>query len=483
MPLIIQCDEARPSCEYCSSTNRICVYKDSDSPQSDVNSQLPEGRLRSYCHLGTKAGSAAAAAQNGVITETIDVSCQPYNSLTSHLQVSLFELKLLKFFHAACIPLFTFGLDVKAHQRWETFLPHYFVTSPSVRNAVFSLSCLMLWPRVNYHECLGSDKVATFLERNRPEHDLSHIDKPIGEGSMPEYSLQTLTLSYFDKQIVETRDYVGSLLARGEYSTTDVDPLFFNGLIVYVYLGLSPNIVMPFFDALSEYPMDLLEYSVNHTDILRRVEDQHEHVPYLGKDCLESKVLSYRNYHREGRSNFVTELRNILFDFYYGDTQFLEITSQTCFEYSVLEEHMNMLEYTIMKARKERLPLPIFEFPFMISRDFVSLARLRNPIALKILFAYSGLALYFGFYMDKTRNIWAHYAEWYSRHVDFLCSFDARLMDLIKKPQGFRDYRAYDFDSFEGIWGIKNSEACESSCSDPNPSLFADLSLFDTLDT
>lgn len=342
---------------------------------------------------------------------------------------------------------------METHHRWQQDIPYYFATSPSVRNNIFSLACLMLWPRTNYKEDLTSSSAKTFLLQRHLERDISHILLPMGEGRNPEESLLSMTLLYFDQAMVFTRQHLKELNSKPSYTCDEVTPFFFNGSIFYVYIGLSPNIVMPLFDDTSEIPMDLMLYSLNYSDIFRRAEGGSFN-SYMGDPILERKVENYVNFeHKKWKSKFISQFRNLLTETYYGNILFPEITSRSCFEYAVFEEHLNRLEYTIKVSIDGSLPVPMFEFPFMIQSDFVLLARERNPFAHRILLAYSILCIYGGFFMLRHLNMWAAYIQWYESTQD-LDEFDQQLLkfvrDLNRKPD-FEHFRSYMLD-FEDYW-------------------------------
>lgn len=311
----------------------------------------------------------------------------------------------------------------------------------------------MLWPRSNFKRDLIDSKPQTFLQLRVFDRDLSHIIQPMGEGRNPEESLLSVTLLYFDQAMVNTRQFLDALDSKPSYTADEVTPFFFDGSIFYVYIGLSPTVVMPLFDADSKTPMDLLLYSLNYSNIFRRAEGGGEHF-YMGDPILERKVENYVNFeHKKWKSNFISQLRHLLTETYYGDVSFPEITSRSCFEYAVFEEHLNMLEYTLKVSIDNAIPIPIFEFPFMIQKDFVQLARERTPFALRILLSYSVLCIYCGFFMLRYQNMWAAYIAWY-RNSQELNDFDRQILtfvdNLYKKPD-FSDFHSYLM-RFEEFW-------------------------------
>lgn len=311
----------------------------------------------------------------------------------------------------------------------------------------------MLWPRSNYKQELSSRNVKTFLLLRSYVRDISHIIEPMGVGRNPEESLLSITLQYFDQAMVESRQFASDISSRPSYTAKDVAPAFFDGSIFYVYIGLSPTIVMPLFDDTLEVPMDFLLYARNYSSIFSRVEGE-AYETFLGDPILDKKVANYINFeHKKWKSKFVSQLRHLLAETYYGDVLFPEITSRSCYEYAIIEEHLNMLEYVIKISIDFAMPLPIFEFPFMLQREFVQLARDRTPFAHRLLLIYSILCIYCGFFMLRYSNMWAAYIQWF-RNSQEITEFDRRLLDFVDglnlKPDydNFRDYLL----KFEEYW-------------------------------
>lgn len=364
-----------------------------------------------------------------------------------------FELKLLKFFQNGCVPLFLFNVDKAASKRYSVDLAPYVAALPCVRNSVFALACLMLWPRKDVQHTLSIDNPQTFLSGQEFPRDFGHIYVPLGEGESPQANLLVHTLSYFDKSIVTAQDHISMLYSKMLYDGLDVKILEYNTDITFVYLGLLPNHVMSLFDPKAEFPLDLLEYAMNYIELTTRV---------TGKDVnadTDRDVQRFITFDRKRwTSSIVNNLRAQLSAAYFGSTTFIEINSQICYEFGILEDHLSRLEYLIFLAQNLGAPQPIFMFPFMLTRDFVMLVRSQNQFALRIMLVFACLGVYCGFYIIKKKNIWAEYIDWFCMRLEPMCDFDARLIHYVH----FREYRT-DFlhfrswlDKFHRIWDELN---------------------------
>lgn len=383
------------------------------------------------------------------------------NSFAIQLNMSLYELKLLKFFQSACVPLFLFNIDKLAAKRYSVDIAPYVAALPCVRNSVFALACLMLWPQTNFKLALCTDSPRTFLSHaQRFPRDLSHLYLPVGEGANPDANLLVHTLSYFDQSVVSAQEHISMLYLKSQYNVLDSEIFHFNSEITYVFLGLLPNLVMPLFDPTAECPLDLLQYATNNFELSIRV---------LGNNHIELEearsVQRFITFDRKRwTSSTIHQLRAQLSAEYFGNTTFIEINSQICREFGILEDHINILEYLLYKAHKFGAPSPIFEFPFMLRRDFVLLVRAHNEFALRLLLVFACLGVYCGFYILKKKNVWAEYIDWFCSRSQPMCDFDARLIHYMH----VRDYRT-DFvhfrswlQKFESIWDQTEDDGTEN---------------------
>lgn len=306
-------------------------------------------------------------------------------------------------------------------------------------------------------QTLLADLPNTFLTGQRFPRNFSHVYKPLGVGDLPGASLLEYTFSYFDQSLIFTQELIAGLRKKTLYTELDIYNLHFSNSITYVYIGLLPDVVMPVFDATSEYPMDLLEYCLSYVGIALQVTDE----PEMSRDYTKM-VLKYLTFGRQKwTSRLVQQMRVQLSQMYFGDKTFIEIDSRTCSEFGVLEEHLNSLEHSMFEALKLGAPLPIFEYPFMISREFVALVRDYNEFALRILLLFSCLGIYCGFYILKPRNLWAAYVDWFCSRGSPLCAFDeelVRFVHLREYKAEFLNFRSW-FERLDSVWDLSDNQS------------------------
>lgn len=128
--LKIKCTEDKPNCEYCLQTGKQCIYpkelpiklikKRASSKKAVLNDELVDGEM-----LANK-------------------SVQKLNSMSTQLEVSKFELLLLKFYLQFGAEFFTFNVYKNLHYFWEVEVPRLWCSSDLVKRSVYAVSATRL---------------------------------------------------------------------------------------------------------------------------------------------------------------------------------------------------------------------------------------------------------------------------------------------------------------------------------------------------
>lgn len=105
--LKIKCDEARPACEYCLHTSRLCVYPVDCAPDTPVARQL--------------------------------------NSMQTQMCITRFEQKLLKFYLDFGGAFFTGNKSPVVKRIFEVDAPRLWQQSALMRSAIYACSTVYLW--------------------------------------------------------------------------------------------------------------------------------------------------------------------------------------------------------------------------------------------------------------------------------------------------------------------------------------------------
>lgn len=112
---------------------------------------------------------------------------------------------LIKFFHVACVLLYSFSIVREVHSRWENDLPRQLVCSRSKKDGIFALNYFMLWLCLNNREALTRGDETTFLDDPNFLRGLSQFFEPLVDDDNPNKKLTTLALGYFDRNIKQSQ--------------------------------------------------------------------------------------------------------------------------------------------------------------------------------------------------------------------------------------------------------------------------------------
>lgn len=327
-------------------------------------------------------------------------------------------MRLLKFFDSACIPLFTFHVNMTADHLWRTHLPPLFAKLKCVRNAVFAFACLNLWRFVNVDQVLLEES-KNWEAASEGEFDHVYRSDAVVKGE----TLFTTTHAYFQEAISETSRHIGE---KTDSSFME-GPLFFSSLLVYAYLGLHPYSVLPLV-LWEENVADFISIAV----ALRRV---------FAETSFQSSFegLVFDAYSATMRRTVVGEvLKSELFDLF----DFSEATSESCHDFEVVKQVIGLLDKCIASAIERGYPVPMYRFLFMLTPDFKALIKGNNWLALRTLFIYCVFAIYGGFHLLMELNMWREFAQWFVENQD-MSFLDRGLYDYVVKRE-----REVDFSCF-----------------------------------
>ncbi|KAJ8140104.1 hypothetical protein OY671_006703 [Metschnikowia pulcherrima] len=505
--LKIKCDEARPSCEYCSHTGRQCVYRDQSVDSKIVNlsdrnekaleqtgfmkksvtrKELPNVFL---AHVNTSLASTPDSWEASINGHDFDadfdkirensheeaarhvLSPRPYNSASTQLHMTRFELRLLRFFHDQCIPYITFNANKKTDHIWRNVFPRYFASSDLVRQSTYAMACLNLWPVTNLPTILASDNSkCTFhispLETSQRKNPFQHVFDDLSVFDNNRESIFSLTTSYFLSTLQASQTYVGETRQKS-LTCDDLATLSFSSSMIFAYAGVHPHCVLPLIDHDSEYPADFIGFFASMRKVFLTS------APGLREQFIDT-LMEYSFLTPTAASEkigFVEVFRAQLQAYYFANTKFSEIGAKICAENDILQKTLVLLECSYLAALREGHPTPLFKFLALLDENFIDLARARNLFALRILFAFSCICLYCQFYLSFDENVWMQFINGFLRDFTPLCSSDAALYDYVITKRHFadpnqftRDIRSLSRVAFE-FGGLKTpSVACSVEC-------------------
>lgn len=451
---MFKCNEDKPKCEYCLHTGRDCEY-----PEVVVRQRSP-------------------AAKSEVPSPRVQTIL---NANWHNLRISKFEYRLLHFFQSACVPLFSFNVNMEIDHVWRTHVPKLWQSSSLVRQSIFLFSALNLWPLCNNSEKLdlleiGPDALYDYLDYDSSQSTLTKLlgDVSLYDSSDSNKTMQkvdksenlfTKTTKYFMNSLAETSQVLSkaeTFLTGGQEnevtSSLSNDKLVFksaelviSGILIFSFLGLHPHRLVPLIhfpdEREGEELADLLGIC---TGIYETIKTSSSHML-----CSEFRGI-FVNSEDEvvlGQDHqscpIVNKLRSkldewILLNGY--DTSFNAVSSE---EINVFKRSINVLEICLHRCIHQNYPIPLFRWLLATECSFGELSRSKNQFALKLLYYYASMCIICRFLLFKTSTIWLDYVLWYkdynfNMYGTWLDSDDENFYDLVvTKGYEFTDLKEY----------------------------------------
>lgn len=390
---------------------------------------------RRYSEIGTPQPPSAALddmtipdyseddEEDAVVSELGPVSPSGLvllNSVTKQMDISSFELSLLKFFTENCINFFSFDKNPTVDYVWRNEVPRMFMTSRLVRNSILSFSALNMWP-------LGLLNFGVNRNLDDKVSNLSEVSRHM-EGFKEELPgrLYERTISYFQESIAETSDILiqeSNPEMRTQNYVSVANNLekslefFVSSVLTFSFLGMHPHGLVPLVSFSTPRETDFLSMASSMHLMCMMIGGVLFYSPFRG--LLYSNELSI-SLQSVLRSKFpvVEQLRKDI-------DNFREATRQDPHVCKKLYEAVNHLQTAIYKCVDLDYPVPLFRYLVELDSDFITLIRQQNAFALKILFAYLCLCLISRFQMSNDANIFLGYIQWYREHNASLYSCDA----------------------------------------------------------
>lgn len=441
--LKIKCDETKPTCEYCVNTGKSCSYM-----TAITSSMVKKPSYKSINQL------IKLLDKN---TNSIDLlSHYEIKSTHNQLLISVFELKLLKLFKTCMIPITNF-VNGPLYDMTTVQIPNIFSQSSMVRNAVFLLSCLNLWPISNGGK-LKLDIFNADFKLRQPKfsvdpHMKTIFDKRCKFLEPSKYgpytnSLYDLTCKYFYQVIGEINELISTDIDRlsgtEQISSLRARELMISGFLVMIYLSLHPHKLVPLVQFDSEFVAGTtVDTMIDlNTDILTIANNVR---------CLtEIAALSVRN------SKF-----SLLLMFNLNEPiKLLPLSAHLQHELEVLAPFISQNQYDLLfrvvkifslcidKAHLFNTLMPILKFIIFCPQLFIALVKQKHFFSLRILFIHSMILQHLRLCVFVDNNIWFDYINWYAKynlqefggwkHCFDQLLYDTLLMDLkFDNPQEF----------------------------------------------
>ena len=432
------------SCEY----TQCSQAKTPTSIHSEEQLQLEEFIVRNYQNV-----------EQDNITRT-----KMLNQATSILGISMFELRLLKYFDAACISIFSHDIITPVHDAWKYKVPHLFFQSDLVRQLIFSFAAMGLstamdlefvqftdnYTYIEYDPIQEEDKKKKKEEEAKEEIEKRHIQTTTTSASTQMYFQPS---KYFLQTISKTRDVINNAQVvhnGGFLSQSIAKELAVSSILTYSFLGLQPHHLIKLinFDKLNYEEPDMISIAYGSRETLGKCE------PTIVNSDIGG-LLFFPSYN--GRSGPLLKDCDfpIIKDLVHGLYETMDagdITPETSHDMCFLHVQIQCLSHTMFGVQQYGFPLPLFRYLMILTEEFKIMLYAKHPYALRILYVYSCLNAIAGFHFNKYHSIWRDYIQWYADQVAnrvdankwVWYEMDECLYELVMK----RYYTMLDFSNF-----------------------------------
>lgn len=424
------------------------VSSDSLSGKSQLSSMTSSPSMISYGSTPNQLHELDSDMQSLCLPDLR--SQMVFLSLARNLEITRFELRLLKFFHAYCIPMFSFGMNSGADRVWRQEVPIYFTGSKLIRSAVFAFSCINLWPLCDVVDIKRIDDGISKLQHGvRPSRTYNEkqilntsvdeedskdpfLDNFFATGEIStEQNLFYKTSNYF----LSTLNYLTSSIQVDPANTFQCVELFLASNVMFAFLGVHPHRLVPLIDLDGGKVGD----DSSNTDFMsicfRLRNSRNDCFDRVLETPFKELMLFSSNKDQAVNKQKIPLIEKL--------KEELQYYSSISYESNIIESSIDNLKTCMQVAIYLNYPIPIFTWTLLVSEEFYNLAYDRNYLALKILFVYSCLNSYTSFKIYNNQNMWADYINWYAQHYT-LDHFEQCFHKIVIEKGEVLDYGDYE---------------------------------------
>lgn len=368
--LKIKCDEEKPKCDYCIQTNRLCIY--------------------------IKNPPIKLIKKTKIINDFFNnKTIEKLNSMTCQMNVSKFELQLIKYYLDFGPSFFSFNVDEKNLKFWSVQIPKLWSESELIKTCIYTVSCTRILANYNYGD--GSVQHVYY-------DDDSNLDQ---KGKPTRVNL----FSVEERNINKTNELINKLASKISLKDPNtIEDLCGQILIAKKIIGASIAI---FPGNNNQNIKDLNSLTIlkvlnSHHDFFKSLE------PYLSilettkyKYTCDPEQLNVEGYNYEFK--FTQHLRNYIIE----KLEPLDPLQIPFFE------AISILEKGFKRAIVYKYPTPLFKLFVELSTqnyEFIQLLKSKNHIALKIIFYPICVLAMFDYKLYQKTGITREYITYYKNY-------------------------------------------------------------------
>lgn len=401
--LKIKCSEDKPHCEYCLQTNRVCVYSQQELASVQLITTNNRNQMKNNGSMSRTTSNESITQSSSSESDVIEVNTisantsKKLNSMTFQLDVSSFELKLLKFYIDFGGELFSNNVNKRSYSFWENEIPRLWCESDLIKHALYAISSTRLLTK--YDTGGGKEHLKSISIDNGVEYD--NMGNHYTEISLYEETgkyiqkAKDLMNSYLSFVSLEESPNLQSLveqilickkLLTGSQAIfprdTEIDTDDLKKLSVYEVLDTTAfflKIIQPYIQFLGDHKYSLL-FDVEESN----VEDCHYEFRYIKhlRNCLDKRC---------------------------------DVLDPSQITYL---DAIDTLERGCKRAMVYNFPIALFKviIELTMDEDFVVLFKAHDHLALKIIFYCCCLNVIFNHDLHQKSGLSEQFIQYYKRY-------------------------------------------------------------------
>ncbi|CAM9022876.1 unnamed protein product [Wickerhamomyces anomalus] len=405
--LKIKCNEAKPICEYCNHTGRECAY-----PEAKPKAPRKRRARKSKKAQNEESSSSSSSLSDEstvekelfsglplipIDTDFVEIQSKPLqrlNSMSLQLEVSSFELKLLRFFLDFGASFFSFNVHEETYRFWSTEVPKLWCSSDLVKSSIYAISSVRL--------------LANYELNNIETIDIEdEVDPLFGTVEIRTVNLLQKAREYI-QNTSELAEQFKTLVLSNAINEDLSEILGYFAIAKSVLVaakGVFPNstkIDHPHPDPSGLYNM--LSFVRGNYDVIAL---NVSHLKGTKFECIllpaEKQITTI-----DSEFVFIKYLRDYV-DFVICDADILQFNYYTVISSVEIGAHRSLVF---------KYPVPFFRalLDFAVNDVFLNALNSKEHVAMKIMFYFCSLCSILDFKMFKNSSMWDDFVELYKVH-------------------------------------------------------------------
>ncbi|KAK6455961.1 uncharacterized protein RJT20DRAFT_127699 [Scheffersomyces xylosifermentans] len=411
--LRIKCDEAKPRCEYCTHTGRECVYpKPTDIASKNTRQALlTTNSISSIDVIRRELNTRESQAKRKLLESQVTFSqLTSLNQTTSQLDISIFELRLVKFFDEYCMYVLSFGVNDDINKVWKNHVPSLFLNSQLVRDSIYAFAAINMFPFFNVDHVKNQDDLQGGMQSGRAR-GVSYHSVLCEEGVNG--SIHMSSTEYFLSSVKRTRSLINSETTQTygpiSFNNETGKELVISSILTLAFLAMHPYRLVPLVD-FSESHNDYLSISkgVRATFAACAPVFTNEFKGLAGY----SDDAGFTGSLKDSTYPLIVKLKRDLDEVYDSN----EFDSTVAEEYDTLCSVLDIYNRGMHTSVILNYPAAFFRCISLYPPHFHQLVYEQNFFALRLLYIFAGLASIMDFQLFDDSCMWLDYMTWFKEY-------------------------------------------------------------------